>query len=109
MKRNGRPPVNSIAWLILWTGGLVESHLLVNNRQGENMQGSSIRYRDVQFPLHERIDLPMDAVKVGTGDALLFVSTDKATYIVVDTLGAAQVIHLKVDPFEQGKLDVPIS
>lgn len=58
------------------------------------MQGSSIRYRDVQFPMHERIDLPMDAVKVGTGDALLFVSTDKATYIVVDTLGAAQVIHL---------------
>jgi radical SAM protein with 4Fe4S-binding SPASM domain len=58
------------------------------------MQGSSTRYRDVHFLLHQRIDLPIDAVKVGTGEPLLFVSTGKATYIVVDKLGAAQVTRL---------------
>jgi radical SAM protein with 4Fe4S-binding SPASM domain len=60
----------------------------------ENMPGLSTRYRDVQFPLHQPIELPQDAVKINAGDTWLYVSSDKATYIVVNAVGASQVAHL---------------
>lgn len=58
------------------------------------MPGFSPRYRDVQFSLHQPIDLPRDTVKLGSGEDLLFVSADKATYIAVNAIGAAQVSSL---------------